>query len=49
MKFYYVPNIFDLDTLDNETTALLKLFEISTEIHVVSLVFLKKETSQPQF
>ena len=49
MKFYYVTNIFDLHTLDNETTALLKRFEISTEKHVVSLVFLNKEISQPQF
>ena len=49
MKFYYVTNIVDLHTLDNETTALLKRFEISTEMHVVSLVFLNKEISQPQF
>ena len=40
MKFYYVTNIFDLHTFDNETTALLKLFEISAEMHFVSLFFL---------
>ena len=49
MKFYYVTNIVDLHTLDNETTALLKRFEISTAMNVVSLVFLNKEISQPQF
>ena len=33
MKFYYVTNIFDLHTFDNETTVLLKFFDISTDIH----------------
>ena len=42
MKFYYVTNIFDLHTRDNETTTLLKFFEISTEMHFVSLLFLNK-------
>ena len=36
MKFYNVTNIFDLLTFDNETTALSKKFEISTEMHFVS-------------
>ena len=35
MKFYYVRNISDLHTFDNETTALLKWFEISTEMQFV--------------
>ena len=39
-KFFYVTNIFDLHTFDNETTALLKFFEISAEIHFVSLFFI---------
>ena len=42
MKFYYVTNIFDLHTFDNETTALLKFFEICTEMHFVSLFFLNE-------
>ena len=29
-------NIFDIHTFDNETTALLNFFEISTEMHFVS-------------
>ena len=37
MKVYYVQNVFDLHTFDNETTHLLKSFEISTEMHFVSL------------
>ena len=36
MKFYYLTNIFDLHTFDNET----KFFEISTEMHFVSFFFL---------
>ena len=40
MKFYNVFNIFDLHTLDKETTALLRIFEISTEMYFVSLFFL---------
>ena len=43
MKFYYVTNIFDLHTFDNETTALLKFFEICTEIHFVFLFFLNEK------
>ena len=42
MKLYYVTNIFDLHTFDNETTALLKTFEISTEMHFISLFFLNE-------
>ena len=42
MKFYYVRYIFDLDTFDNERTALLNFFEICTEMHFVSLFFLNK-------
>ena len=41
MKFYYATNISDLHTVDNETTALLKIFEISKEMHFVSLFFSK--------
>ena len=37
MKFYYVTNIFD-----NETVALLKFFKICTEMHFVSLFFLNE-------
>ena len=39
MKFYYVTSIFDLHNFDNETTALLKFFEISTEMHFVFSFF----------
>ena len=42
MKFYYVRYIFDLDTFDNERTALLNFFGICTEMHFVSLFFLNK-------
>ena len=42
MKLYYFTNIFDLHTFDNETTALLKFFKISTEMHFVSLFFLNE-------
>ena len=49
MKFYYVKNIFDLHTFDNEKTDLLKLFEISTERHFVSLFFLNEEKLQSHF
>ena len=42
MKFYYITSIFDLHIFDNETTALLKFFEISTEMHFVSLFFLNE-------
>ena len=33
MMFYYIANIFDLHTFDNETINLLIFFEISTGIH----------------
>ena len=42
MKFYYVTNIFDIHAFDNETTALLKFFEISTEMDFVYLLFLNE-------
>ena len=42
MKFYYVTNIFDLHTFDNETTVLLNFFEISTGMYFVSLFFLNE-------
>ena len=42
MEFYYVTNIFNLHTFDNETTVLLKFFEISTEMHFVTLIFLNE-------
>ena len=41
MKFYYVTNIFDLHTFDNETMGLLIFLEICTEMHFVSLFFFK--------
>ena len=40
--FYYVIDIFDLNIFDNETVAFLNLFEICTEMHFVSLFFLKE-------
>ena len=36
MKFYYVTNIFDLHTFDNETTAHFIFLKICTEMHFVS-------------
>ena len=42
MKFYYVTNIFNVRTFDNETTALLKFLQISKEVHFVSLFFLNE-------
>ena len=42
MKFYCVTNIFELHSFHNEMMALLKLFEISTEMYFVSLFFLKE-------
>ena len=42
MKFCYFKNIFDLHTFDNERTDHLKFFEISTEMHFVSLFFLSE-------
>ena len=45
MKFYCVINIFDLNTFDKETTALLKSFEISTEMHFIFFLFFLNETS----
>ena len=41
MKLCYVTNIFDLHIFDNEATVLLTFFQISTEMHFVSLIFLK--------
>ena len=41
MKFHYVTDMFDLHTFGNEKTALLKMFEISTEMYFVSLFFSK--------
>ena len=43
IKFYYVLNIFGPHTLDNERTALLKIFEISTKTFFISLVFLNEK------
>ena len=40
--FFISHKYFDLHTFDNETTALLKVFEISTEMHFVSLFFLNE-------
>ena len=38
----HVINIFALHIFDNETTAIINLFEICTEMHFVSLFFLKE-------
>ena len=43
-----VTNIFDLNIFDNETTALLKLFEICAEMHLFLYFFYIKEIFQPQ-
>ena len=40
MKFYNFTNKFSLNAFDNEMTTLLNFFEISTERHFDSLVFL---------
>ena len=45
MKFYKVTNIFDTHTFDNETTAFFKFFEISREMHFVSLFFLNERNN----
>ena len=45
MKLYYVTNIFDLRTFENETTTLLKYFEICREMHIFSLFFLNQTNS----
>ena len=42
MKFDNVTNVFDLQIFDNETAALLKFFEICTEMHSVSSFFLSE-------
>ena len=42
MNFYCITNIFDLHTLYNKMIALSKFFEISTEMHLVSLFFLNE-------
>ena len=39
MNFYYIKNISDIHTFDNEITTLLEFFEISMEIHFVSSFF----------
>ena len=39
VKLYYVTNIFDLQILYNDTTVLLELFEIYTEMHFFSVSF----------
>ena len=49
MKFYYVANIFDLHTFDNETTALSKFFEIPMEMHFVSLFSLNERDITTSF
>ena len=42
MNFYYVRNIFDQPIFNNETTLLLKFFEIYTETYFVSSFFLNE-------
>ena len=38
-KFYYVTNIFNLHTFDNETKALLTIFEIYSYMCFVFVFF----------
>ena len=45
MKFFNIINIFELQLFDNDKKALLKLFEICTEMCFVSV----KEILQPHF
>ena len=40
--FYYVTNTLDLHIFENETATLLNFFEISTDMHFVSLFFLNE-------
>ena len=42
LNFYYVTNVFDLHIFDKEMEALLNFFEICTEVHFVSLLFLNE-------
>ena len=42
MKFYYIKHMIDLLIFDDETTALLRSFEICTEMHFVSLFSLSE-------
>ena len=42
MKFYYVTKVLDLQVFGNETSALLKFFEICTEMRFVYLFFVNK-------
>ena len=49
MKFYYVKNIFDLHIFDSETTALLKAFEIFTEMDFGCLLFLHERNITTSF
>ena len=42
MNLSYVTNIFDLYVFDNETTALLNVFEICTETYFAYLFFLNE-------
>ena len=43
-------NILDLQIFENETTALIKFFEICTKMHFFSLYFFSmKEILQPPF
>ena len=46
VKFYYVTNVFDLHSFDNETMAFLIFFEISSEMNFVSLLFLDEGNIQ---
>ena len=41
-KYSAVTSIFDLHIFGNETAALLRFFEISTEMHIVCLFFLNE-------
>ena len=38
MKFYFVTNIFDRHTFDNDTTTPLKFYEICTERNIITSI-----------
>ena len=44
LKFYYVTSFFNLQIFNNETTVLLKFFEICADMHFVSLICLNERS-----
>ena len=49
INFHHVTNFYDLQDFDNETTTLLNFFEICTEMHFVSLVFVNERNITTSF